>query len=140
MYHTHPSTAAVVSLRHITALSPFGTPPLKLPQRMYHIHGLFTTTAFKCRFELLGVSVTAANSWEKAGTRASRKILRMFSERHASSAARGPIPVAESTLLGVNAFPDGKIFEGRGGVSVAFLSSCFASADLSEHIALARSI
>eukprot|EP00903_Cladosiphon_okamuranus_P005468 g5453.t1 len=59
------------------------------------------------RFELLGVSVTAANSWEKAGTRASRKILRMFSEKHVSPSARGPIPVAESTLTGVNAFPDG---------------------------------
>eukprot|EP00752_Nemacystus_decipiens_P001901 g1831.t1 len=58
------------------------------------------------RFDLLGVSVTAANSWEKAGTRASRKILRMFSEKHVSPAARGPIPVAESTLTGVNAFPD----------------------------------
>ncbi|CAN0349094.1 unnamed protein product [Pylaiella littoralis] len=64
------------------------------------------------RFDLLGVSVTPANSWEGAGTRATRKILRTFSNKHcssspfSSSSTQGKIPVAESTLRGVNAFPD----------------------------------
>lgn len=55
------------------------------------------------RFNLLGVSVTAANSWERAGTTASRKILGAFSE-----GLHGRVPVAEVTLSGVHAFPDGE--------------------------------
>ncbi|CBN77221.1 inosine-adenosine-guanosine-nucleoside hydrolase [Ectocarpus siliculosus] len=63
------------------------------------------------RFDLLGVSVTPANSWWKVGAAATRKILRTLSKKHASSssssgAAEGRIPVAESTLDGVNTFPD----------------------------------
>ncbi|CAM9603488.1 unnamed protein product, partial [Hapterophycus canaliculatus] len=66
------------------------------------------------RFNLLGVSVTPANSWWKAGTSTTRKILRTFSERNRSSpsSARGlAVPVAECTLSGVNAFPDAWRFD-----------------------------
>ncbi|CAN0250558.1 unnamed protein product, partial [Ectocarpus sp. 4 AP-2014] len=64
----------------------------------------------KNRFDLLGVSVTPANSWWKVGAAATRKILRTLSKKHASfssssGSAEGRIPVAESTLNGVNAFP-----------------------------------
>ena len=48
------------------------------------------------------MSVTPANSWEKAGTSASRKILGVFSEK------QGRVPVAEVTIPGVHAFPDGE--------------------------------
>lgn len=64
------------------------------------------------RFNIVGVTVTPANSWWKSGTSATRKILRIF--RDSSSDGSGGCgdrqlpPVAESTLAGTNAFPDGE--------------------------------
>ncbi|CAM9667851.1 unnamed protein product [Scytosiphon promiscuus] len=65
-------------------------------------------------FNLLGVSVTPANSWWKAGTSTTRKILRTFSARNrpsSSSAERQAVPVAECTFTGVNMFPDAWRFD-----------------------------
>ncbi|CAM9517676.1 unnamed protein product [Ascophyllum nodosum] len=67
----------------------------------------------QARFNILGVTVTPANSWREVGVQVTRKILRILhrynevsSVSSSNKSGRQQVPVAESTLYGKNPFPD----------------------------------